>query len=221
MWDANVDGYGRGEGIVSVVLKRLSDAIRDGDEIGCIIRETRTNQDGRTQGITMPSATAQTKLIQETYRSAGYDITNPEHHPQFFEAHGTGTRVGDPIEAEAIYDAFFNESSGPIPQNPLYVGSVKTIVGHTEGTAGLAGVLKSALAIKASKIPPNMLLENLNPAIIPFHGPLQVPMQALPWPSLPEGVPRRVSVNSFGLLYPSLLHQGQNRANIYPRFWRF
>ncbi|EHL02154.1 putative Lovastatin nonaketide synthase [Glarea lozoyensis 74030] len=94
MWDADVDGYGRGEGFVAVVLKRLSDAIRDGDHIDCVIRNTGANQDGRTKGITMPSAALQAELIRKT---------NSNDQPQYFEAHGTGTQVGDPKEAEAIH----------------------------------------------------------------------------------------------------------------------
>jgi hybrid polyketide synthase/nonribosomal peptide synthetase ACE1 len=96
MWDADVDGYGRGEGFVAVVMKRLSDAIRDGDHIDCIIRDTGTNQDGRTKGITMPSASAQAQLIRKTYANAGLNTEDPNDQPQFFEAHGTGTKAGDP-----------------------------------------------------------------------------------------------------------------------------
>lgn len=203
MWDADVDGYGRGEGFVSVVLKRLSDAIRDGNSIDCVIRETRSNQDGRTKGITMPSATAQTQLINDTYAAVGYDLTNPRHRPQFFEAHGTGTKAGDPIEAEAIYNAFFKSGTEALRDSPLYVGSIKTVVGHTEGTAGLAGVLKASLALQAGVIPPNMLFNRLNPAVTPYYGPLQITTEPLPWPALPKGVPRRVSVNSFGTLITS------------------
>ncbi|KAM0276945.1 hypothetical protein ACHAQH_006230 [Verticillium albo-atrum] len=198
MWDADVDGYGRGEGFVSVVLKRLSDAIRDGDSIDCIIRETGTNQDGRTKGITMPSAIAQTSLIRDTYAGCGLDLQNVRDRPQFFEAHGTGTKAGDPVEAEAIYNAFFEPGSTLTDQQPLYVGSIKTVVGHTEGTAGLAGILKTSLALQAGIIPPNMLFNSLNPGLTPFYGPLQIPTEAKEWPSLPPGVPRRASVNSFG-----------------------
>lgn len=200
MWGADVDGYGRGEGFVSIVLKRLSDAIRDGDSIDCVIRDMGSNQDGRSKGITMPSATAQAQLIRNTYANAGLDLRNPEDQPQFFEAHGTGTKAGDPVEAEAIYNAFFGDGDDRTKQaNPLYVGSIKTVVGHTEGTAGLAGLLKASVSLQAGVIPPNMLFNHLNPEITPFYGPLKVPTEALPWPSLPEGVPRRASVNSFGI----------------------
>jgi len=202
MWDAGGDGYGRGEGFVAIVMKRLSDAIRDGDSIDCIIRETATNQDGQgaARGITMPSAVAQAQLIRKTYANIGLDLQKPEDQPQYFEAHGTGTKAGDPIEAEAIYSAFFGDNFDQSKQeNPLYVGSIKTVVGHTEGTAGLAGVLKASLSVQAGIIPPNLLFNSLNPDIEPFYGPLKVPTEAIAWPTLPEGVPRRASVNSFGI----------------------
>ena len=89
MWDADADGYARGEGVASVVLKTLSDAIRDGDQIECVIRETGVNQDGRTPGLTMPSGRAQADLIQSTYARAGLNINDPKDRPQFFHAHGT------------------------------------------------------------------------------------------------------------------------------------
>jgi hybrid polyketide synthase/nonribosomal peptide synthetase ACE1 len=96
MWDADADGYARGEGVAAVVLKRLSTAIADGDHIECIIRESGVNQDGRTKGITMPSHLAQADLIRRTYLRAGLDPKNPAERCQYFEAHGTGTPAGDP-----------------------------------------------------------------------------------------------------------------------------
>lgn len=129
MWDAAADGYARGEGIAAVVLKTLSAAIRDGDNIDCIIRETGVNQDGRTAGLTMPSNLAQSDLIRDTYRRAGLDINNAKDRPQFFHAHGTGTPAGDPQEAEAISRAFFE--SGDI-KDTLYVGSIKTVIGFVD-----------------------------------------------------------------------------------------
>ncbi|KAK4098329.1 hypothetical protein N658DRAFT_509667 [Parathielavia hyrcaniae] len=200
MWDMSADGYGRGEGFVSVVLKRLGDALRDGDHIDCVIRESATNQDGRTMGITMPSAHAQAELIRKAYANVGLDLRNPRDRPQFFEAHGTGTKAGDPQEAEALHSALFGDGVfDPSRQgHPLYVGSIKTVVGHTEGTAGLAGLLKALVSLQAGVIPPNRLFEKLNPDLTPFYGPLHVPTEAIPWPPLPEGTPRRASVNSFG-----------------------
>ncbi|KAH9865982.1 hypothetical protein J1614_008546 [Plenodomus biglobosus] len=195
MWDSSADGYVRGEGFASVILKTLSQAIADGDHIECIIRETGVNSDGRTPGITMPSAESQAQLIRDTYTRCGLDPVRDR--PQYFEAHGTGTPAGDPIEAQAIHDTFF---PGRLGQNDghLFVGSIKTVIGHTEGTAGLAGVLKASLAVQHGQIPSNLHFKELNPKIRPFYGHLRVPTTLTPWPTLLEGEPRRVSVNSFG-----------------------
>mgnify|MGYP001186182469 FL=1 len=196
MWDANANGYARGEGVASVILKTLTRALADGDTIECIIRETGVNQDGRTPGITMPSSKAQGDLIRSTYRKAGLDLTKSSDRCQFFEAHGTGTKAGDPQEAGAIYRAFFEDTG--ITDEILHVGSIKTVVGHTEGTAGIAGLIKASLAIQNSTIPPNLLFETLNPDLETYAQNLKVPTKALPWPELPVGTPRRASVNSFG-----------------------
>jgi len=130
MWDANADGYARGEGVATLLLKRLSDAIADGDQIDCIIRETGVNQDGRTKGITMPSAITQAALIRETYARAGLDPQNPRDRCQYFEAHGTGTPAGDPEEAEALHSVFFPTESSNLG-DVLHVGSVKTVIGQS------------------------------------------------------------------------------------------
>ncbi|KAL5116716.1 hypothetical protein ACEQ8H_005328 [Pleosporales sp. CAS-2024a] len=197
MWDADADGYARGEGVAVVVMKLLSDAMADGDHIECIIRETGANQDGFSNGLTVPNTDAQAALIRQTYRNAGLD---PEHNatdrPQFFEAHGTGTQAGDPKEAAAIYQSFGKYIDAA--DDPLYVGSVKTVIGHLEGAAGLAGILKASAMIQAGYMAPNLLFERLNPRIEPFYKGLRVSTELRQWPSLPTGVPRRVSVNSFG-----------------------
>ncbi|KAI1749216.1 PKS-NRPS hybrid [Xylaria castorea] len=203
MWDADADGYARGEGVAAIVLKKLSQAIADGDHIECVIRETGLNQDGRTPGITMPSATAQEALIRATYAKAGLDISKRADRPQFFEAHGTGTPAGDPVEARAVSNAFFGPDFHSRPGNPedtLFVGSIKTVIGHTEGTAGLAAVIKASLALQAGVVPPNLLLNKVNPNIKPFYGSgkVQILSSAHKWPKLAEGGVRRVSVNSFG-----------------------
>ncbi|GFF37076.1 lovastatin nonaketide synthase [Aspergillus udagawae] len=202
MWDAKADGYARGEGIASIVLIRLSDAVADNDPIECVIRATCVNQDGRTTGLTMPSGKAQLHLIQSAYQMVDLD---PEHRAedrcQYFEAHGTGTPAGDPQEASAIYHAFFGNLQSQQhhgESEKLFVGSIKTVIGHTEGTAGLAGIIKASLCIQHGVIPPNLLFDQLNPQLEPFSASLKVPVQAIPWPALKPGVPRRVSVNSFG-----------------------
>lgn len=202
MWDADANGYARGEGIAVVVLKTLSAAEADGDHIECIIRETGTNQDGATPGITMPNPIAQAELIRDCYARAGLDPTNPAQRPQYFEAHGTGTPAGDPLEAEAIDSAFFgNQKKTMRDVNPLFVGSIKTVVGHTEGTAGLAGLLKASLALQNATVPPNMLFRRLNPKVKPFYSHLEVPTSATAWPSVSGGDPRRASVNRYGRFF--------------------
>jgi len=195
MWDKDANGYARGEGCASIIVKPLSKAIADNDHIECIIREVGVNSDGRTDGITMPSATAQAALIRQTYKRAGLDIFN--ERCQYFECHGTGTPIGDPLEARAIHEAFFSGKSGAPASEPLYCGSIKTVIGHLEGCAGLAGILKASLALQHKTIPPNMHFHELNPQIEPYYGDLRVPTSALPWPTT-CGKPLRASVNSFG-----------------------
>ncbi|CAK7213230.1 Type I Iterative PKS [Sporothrix bragantina] len=213
MWDSRADGYARGEGTAVLFLKPLSRALADGDgsRIQAIIRETGVGSDGRTAGITMPSPEAQASLIRATYRRSGLDITDPADRCQYFEAHGTGTPVGDPRESKAIYTAFFGDrkedvadeaSPSDIPP-PMLVGSVKTVIGHTEGAAGLAGLMKVILAMKQSKVPPNLHMERLNPQVAPFctptaQGYLRIPTELMSWPQVAPGQPLRASVNSFG-----------------------
>ncbi|KAI3317853.1 putative polyketide synthase [Xylariaceae sp. AK1471] len=196
MWDADANGYARGEGVASCILKRLSDAVRDGDNIECIIRESGVNSDGRTKGITMPNQSAQADLIKRTYKKAGLDPRDPAQRCQYFEAHGTGTNAGDAREAEGIDMAFFGREAKGALEDPLYVGSVKTVIGHTEGTAGLAGLLKASLALQSGVIPPNMHFNTLSSEVAPFYENLEIATAAKPWPKVTG--PRRASVNSFG-----------------------
>lgn len=192
-----------GDGVAAIALKTLSQAIADGDRIDGIIREIGVNQDGGvTSGITVPNPDAQISLIRETYRRAGLDLDVEADRPQFFECHGTGTPTGDPLEATAIHEALARDQRGrqrlqAQQQGPLlYVGSIKTVIGHTEATAGIAGLLKASLAVQAGIIPPNLLFERLNPAIEPLYTGLEVPVgKAISWP---KAETRRVSVNSFG-----------------------
>lgn len=203
MWNKDVDGYGRGEGVAAIVMKPLQAALDDGDHIQCIIRGTGLNQDGKTPGMTMPNPLAQAALIRETYARAGLDLNRPEDRPQLFHAHGTGTPAGDPREAEAISRAFYSNGA----DDKLYVGSIKSIFGHTEGTAGLASLVGSMVALQNGVVPPNMHFSpsDINPKVAEFYSHLEVPITATPWPRLAPGQPRRVSVNSFGRLSPIAL----------------
>ena len=198
MWDVAADGYARGEGVAAVIVKTLSQAIADNDPIDCVIRETGVNQDGRTPGLTIPSSLAQAALIRQCYAKAGLDpINNPQDRPQFFQAHGTGTKAGDPQEAEAISSALFPAGSrATMSSEKLLVGSIKTVLGHSEGTAGLASVISTSLALKHGVVPPNLHFDNLSPNVAPFFKHLDIPTTPIVWPTSGSEV-RRASVNGY------------------------
>jgi acyl transferase domain-containing protein len=147
------EGYGRGEGIGVVVLKRLDDALRDNDTIRAVIRGSRVNQDGRTPGITMPSADAQLANIQAVYEEAGLDVDQTA----YVECHGTGTPAGDPKECFAVSRAFCGSRDA---NNPILIGSIKPNIGHLEGAAGIAGLIKAVLAVERGQIPKNLYFDH-------------------------------------------------------------
>lgn len=185
MWDAHANGFSRGEGFGVVILKSLAAAVRDGDTIRSVVLASAANEDGRTPGISLPSSEAQQHLIRTAYRQAGVAPAETG----YVEAHGTGTQAGDPLEAKAILATI-----GRDRDTELYVGSVKTNIGHLEGAAGVAGVIKAALVVERGIIPPNLWFEQLNPAIeLPKN--VRIPTKATRWPN--DG-PRRASINSFG-----------------------
>ncbi|PVI02664.1 PKSN polyketide synthase for alternapyrone biosynthesis [Periconia macrospinosa] len=189
-FDDRANGYGRGEGIGCLVVKRLSDALRDGDTIRCVIRGTGANADGKTPSITQPSSKAQADLIARTYKAAGLSM----NETQYFESHGTGTPVGDPIEMEAIASTL-GASRAAAGLGPLYVGSVKPTVGHTEGCSGLAGVFKALTCLEHGMLVPTYGVDRLNPKLKLSDWNLVLPSQTMNWP---EKGQRRISVNSFG-----------------------
>ncbi|KAJ4996818.1 beta-ketoacyl synthase domain-containing protein [Colletotrichum sp. SAR 10_66] len=139
----------------------------------------------------MPNHDPQEALICATYARAGLDINNPQERCQFFEAHGTGTPAGDPQEANAIAFAFFGKGD-----NTLFVGSTNTVVGHTEGTAGIASLLKACLAAQHGVIPPNLLFDKLSPRVAPFYNHLKIITEAIPWPTVAPGWCRRFSLQN-------------------------
>ncbi|KAI4194227.1 MAG: hypothetical protein LQ350_007892 [Teloschistes chrysophthalmus] len=188
-FDHRANGYARGDGFGVLVLKTLFQALKDGDSVRALIRSVGTDQDGHTQGgLTQPSQELQAQLIRETYRKAGLDMGLT----RFFEAHGTGTAIGDPTEARAIGECFKMYRS---PAEPLYVGAVKSNIGHLEGASGIAGIIMAVLVLETGMIPPNANFERLNPNIDAEFMNLEFPAKPVSWPS--DG-PRRASVNSFG-----------------------
>lgn len=187
-FDHRADGYARGEGVGSLIVKRLSDAVRDRNTIRAVIRGTGVNQDGRTPGISLPSATAQESLIRKVYSAAGLQLADTA----MVEAHGTGTAAGDPIEASALARTFGASRT----DTPIYVGALKSGIGHLEGGAGVAGIIKGILILESGIIPPNVNFEKVNPKIPIKKWNLQFPLKATPWPK--PGL-RRISINSFGV----------------------
>lgn len=184
--DAN--GYVRSEGVGVVFLKRLSDAISEGDRIYALVRGTWVNQDGRTPGMTVPSVAAQEDLIRSALREAGIE---PEQIA-YVEAHGTGTPAGDPVEAKAI-GKVMGRASGR--RDDCYVGSIKTNLGHMECAAGMGGLVKLALVLSRRRVFPNIHFRRANPEIDLDAFGLKVPTECVPLP--PDG-PLFGGVNSFG-----------------------
>ncbi|KAK0617489.1 hypothetical protein B0T14DRAFT_484399 [Immersiella caudata] len=189
-FDHRANGYGRGEGVAAVILKRLDDAVAAGDPIHAVIRATALNQDGRTATITTPSQRAQEALMRSCYRQANI---NPAE-TGYVEAHGTGTPTGDPIELQAIVNVI--GAVGHSPEEPLLIGSVKTAVGHTEAASGLASVIKVVLGLEKGLVPPNSNFQLLNPKVRKDDGTFKIPTSLVPWPL--KGDVRRASINNFG-----------------------
>ena len=186
-FDATANGFVRGEGAGMVLLKRLSQAIADGDPVRGVIVGTAVNQDGHTNGISLPSTEAQTRLVQDACKDAGVSPAQIG----FVEAHGTGTAVGDPIEAHALAEALCEQRSTPLP-----IGSVKTNVGHLETAAGIAGLLKAMLVLQHREIPGSLHFSSPNPHIDFDKLKLRVPTDTEPFPET-DGE-RLAGVNSFG-----------------------
>ncbi|OJJ30102.1 hypothetical protein ASPWEDRAFT_164008 [Aspergillus wentii DTO 134E9] len=201
-FDARANGYARGEAINALYIKRLSDAVRDGNPIQAVIRATASNCDGRTPGISHPSSESHEALMRAAYTAAGLDDYSKVG---FVECHGTGTSIGDPLEAQAVANVF--------GERGIYIGSCKPNVGHSEGASGVTGVIKGVLALQHKTIPPNINFQTPNPKRMPPMEPaviacadriarsvpfdkLKVPLEPISWP---EYSAERVCVNSFGL----------------------
>ncbi|KAI1810659.1 putative polyketide synthase [Poronia punctata] len=186
-YDIKASGFGRGEGGACLLLKRLDDAVKAGDPIHAIIRNSACNHGGRSDGITMPSRVAQEKLLLRAHQEVGL---NPNETP-VVEGHGTGTTVGDPIEAGSFTSVLASERT---PSNPLYIGSLKSNFGHLEGASGVLAVVKTILMLQHGRVLPNANFERLNDKIEGKEK-LKVAPTEVPWP---ENEPKRACVTNFG-----------------------
>ncbi|NJK56232.1 MAG: alpha/beta fold hydrolase [Pleurocapsa sp. SU_5_0] len=183
-FDAEADGYVRGEGCGVVILKRLADAQRDGDRILAVVKGSAINQDGRSNGLTAPNGLSQQAVIRQALANA--NISPGE--VSYIEAHGTGTSLGDPIEVNSLKAVLGARSES------CYLGSLKTNIGHLEAAAGIAGLIKAVLCLQHQAIPPNLHFHKLNPLIDLADSKITIPQQLQPW----NGGARYAGVSSFG-----------------------
>src|SRR6202789_1387580 len=188
-FDADADGYVRSEGCGVVVLKRLSDAVRDGDSVLAVVRGSAVNQDGPSSGQTVPSGPAQQSVLRAALAAARLEPWDID----YIEAHGTGTALGDPIELGALSQVF-GERQGSAP---LVVGSVKTNLGHLESASGVAGFIKAVLSVRHGFIPPHLNFTTLTPNAVEGASRFTIAAEGMPWPAVDR--PRRAGVSSFGV----------------------
>ncbi|VFM98206.1 MAG: epothilone polyketide synthase D, partial [Candidatus Kentron sp. G] len=193
-FDASADGFSRGEGCGMIVLKRLSDAVADNDNILALIRGSAIKHDGTSSGFTVPNERSQEKVIRRALENAGAAPAEVG----YIEAHGTGTSLGDPIEVGALGSVFAENHSN---DSPLTIGSVKTNFGHLEAAAGIAGLMKIVLALQHQEIPAHLHFNTPNPHIDWENLPFRVPVERQSWPrgEGSERTPRIAGVSSFGM----------------------
>ncbi len=188
-FDEKADGFGRGEGCGVLVLKRLSDALRENNNILALIKGSAMNHDGASMGFTAPNGIAQREVIYKALKNAGI----PAESVDYVETHGAGTPLGDPIEIQAIHDIY---GKAHTMDNPLLVGTVKTNIGHLEGAAGAASVIKVVLALQHEALPPHLHVSRPNPLIDWGSLPVKINTGLTPW--VRNEKPRRVGVSGFG-----------------------
>lgn len=188
-FDASADGYVRGEGAAVVVLKRLDDAVRDGNRILAVVRGSAVNQDGASSGVTVPNGPAQQALLAKALTSSKLTAADID----YVEAHGTGTPLGDPIELDSLSKVFSDRAGS----DQLVIGSVKTNLGHLEAAAGVAGLMKAVLAVHNGYIPRHLNFHQLTPHASEAASRLRIAADGIDWPT--TGRPRRAGVSSFGV----------------------
>ncbi|BBX72828.1 type I polyketide synthase [Mycobacterium shinjukuense] len=209
-FDAAADGYVRGEGAGVVVLKRLDDALRDGNRILAVVRGSAVNQDGASSGVTVPNGPAQQALLRQALTAAKLKPADID----YVEAHGTGTPLGDPIELDSLSKVFSDREG----RQPLVLGSVKTNLGHLEAAAGIAGFIKAVLAIGHRHIPRHLNFRQLTPHAGEGVRKLRIASQGMEWPDTDR--PRRAGVSSFGVSGTNahvVIEQGPDPAPVSPQ----
>ena len=189
-FDQAADGIVISEGLAAVVLKRLSDAERDGDRIYAVIKGVGASSDGRAKGLTAPLPKGQRRALRRAYAQAGFEPSSV----QLFEAHGTGTVAGDKAELDTVSGIL---DGADVPARSVAIGSVKTLIGHTKASAGIAGLIKVALGLHHRTLPPHALVKSPNPVFQAEDTPLFLSQSARPW-IVPELTPRRAGVSAFG-----------------------